>query len=556
MNTLPTEIAESISYHLDHCDISSCLTVNKSWYSLFIHFLYYRFNSITFRSEQHLRQFLESIVLYPRCIRSGIYINRLNLTKLKSAVRFQGMSGQEIDIVDALANCPNLKELTARYNDTMIDTLMDPRMPIFKRLKCIDIHPNTDERLMECYYRYRSSLMKLRLYSVSDYTPDALIAYIASFPRLDSIRIRIPSGSFDEIPMLDKILEHSPKLRHIRFTCDVFTTLPHDQSYPLISILELSVNHLYLKDSVYLKNRFPSLKFLVLIVRKTVEDEVEMLNVLMELKHLIHFEIISRPRNKSLVSSFWKSVYGTSSTPVNNKLILLLKNNKNLITQSFKRCRQTGTKTLCTQISCPDYEIEPLTDCLMNIGGHLSILRVGNHKRSSYFHLDGLNTMCPALTELHLMSPVLSEPRMSYTPNLNLRTLSIYNATLHEHNFRIIEQAYPMLRELKLIYNSFRSLVRSTRVEISENEYKLYTIQLPETELKQLTLAVKYFSNTKIVVVNEVKGVVQRAWYYSERLNTMVTVERSIYSDIPHFDGKRVYILKSSTLEQVSITRC
>ncbi|KAI8972915.1 hypothetical protein BDB01DRAFT_451299 [Pilobolus umbonatus] len=167
MDSLPVEIRDKITSDFTRSDLCNCLVICHSWYSLFIPLLY---KDIRIYFDHKLKQFYRAITTYPRCIQAGRYVHSLDISALVVLRKFRPIMDMKVDIIHMINRCPNIKELRVEGRLEMIHTLMSPHMPHLHRLKSLyfdDTDREGNACVMECYYKYRSTLEYLGMKNMS-----------------------------------------------------------------------------------------------------------------------------------------------------------------------------------------------------------------------------------------------------------------------------------------------------------------------------------------------------------------------------------------------------
>ncbi|KAI8972932.1 hypothetical protein BDB01DRAFT_452423 [Pilobolus umbonatus] len=327
MESLPYEIIESIADYLDTRDFDACLTVCKLWSVLFMKNVY---TDIHIKSEFKLMLFLESLVIYPRCMDAGQYIKSLDMSSLTTADKFRKNSQVDIHATDALIHCLNIERLTLPAHADIIKTFLDPKMPEFTHLKYLHfrvVSNYTTTEILDCYYKYRSSLVYMNLKGLSrvfiKFTFDDIVNYLSSFGLLEELHIDLPIPHFQLNHTLNDIFDHCQRLNKVEYGAYMMNTPIHYyrrvKVYEPLAYLELNLIDFYLQDSFYIKSRFTQLETLSLIIDRQSNNKAE----------------------------FWFNVYGDHS-----------------MTISFIKCPKTGTRTMVSKVYIPRGTILPYDEYL------------------------------------------------------------------------------------------------------------------------------------------------------------------------------------------------
>ncbi|KAI8974055.1 hypothetical protein BDB01DRAFT_807349 [Pilobolus umbonatus] len=566
MEHLSVEVFQLITQHLDAKDTYECLLVNKWWYSLFIPLLY---QDITPRSEHQLKLFLESMALYPRSKEVGVYVKQLDLFFLTSIHAFRMSSDAEIDFIDALVNCPNIEKLTVNGSSSMMLAVLNRKMPVWKKLKYIVfgwIGLSYSSYIMDWYNKYRSSLVSLNLVLLwnilSEYTPDSLISYLASFPCLEDLCIDIRFAPYNNHPIFHHILNECPRIKHIDFGTTSLH-IPTDNSvikYYTLQNLWLMVQDLHVVDIQYIKHRFPHLKKLELEVNEKVYDMVNVIKALGDLKTMNEFNLkIHGPMDAYNIRAFWRYIsHYSMQERVVKKANLMLNVYQHFIALASSKCKNTGIRTVSLSLSGPSDGEIPYDEYLTSIGDNLDELSMSYPSDPFTVDLDVINMNCPVLSKLELYTMRLSTMHQFTFPNHNLTTLSLSQCHISDLTFRNIEIAYPKLHHLSL------SMCYLNLEDLKDNTCYF---QLPNTGLNSLKIVYNPScgSCTNVVAMKAVEGAPVRLWHNEYWCQPIIITEAHDIPSVIHLIStktikvadwsytKPLCVFVSSTVEEVHV---
>ncbi|KAI8972941.1 hypothetical protein BDB01DRAFT_839120 [Pilobolus umbonatus] len=483
----------------------SYLTVNKCWYSLFDKLIY---NTIEPCSTYKLVLFLEALILYPKCMESGRYVKQLDMSYLLSASMFKIHSTKAIDFRDALAYCPNIVELKVNATKDIMEAILHPKMPILSQLRYL-IFKNTSDYtpvyIMDCYYKYRSSLVYLNLddwfHVWRQYRFSSLINFLAEFPNLEGLRIRLPFLSLERLTVLDTLTDQCPHLNYITYKASSLN-LPYPNNRPLIECpflthLELHLTRLSIRDVHYIKDKFTQLRQLSLIICTSQCEKKQVVDLLMEINTLTKLDIfICGSENRDYAESFWNQ--SSESHPLTNKRNVH-EYDEDLVHLSFIKPSTKHTH--------PKYPLPT----------QLSL---------SHYHITNTSTS---------MIPINHQSTLSFEKCI----FSVEEQKIPIPIFRDIEQAYPKTQSLYLHYPVFINIQS--------------TIQLPETGLTYFLFKKKSSSFPKwnIMIQREVNKTPVYSWHWCFESKKMV--ESSGEEEIMKLKRsfvKPVLLFVSSTIEQ------
>ncbi|KAI8972111.1 hypothetical protein BDB01DRAFT_811436 [Pilobolus umbonatus] len=556
MEYLPYEIIESIVHLLVSKDFFQCITVNKFWYTLFIKYLY---TSIEFKNEHRINLFLNSLQLYSRSMDAGSYVRHLDLSTLKSENIVHATNGSHI--LSALVYCPNIEQLTLYPKPYIIESILDTNMPDMNRLKKIIFtsvyyHSKMNNRIMECYYKYRLSITCLLLDKMvnilSERTPNSLILYLTSFSRLERLNIALPLIS--NTSMFHTILTQCPQLTSLQYKCERIV-VPTDGEpfickYPLMRDLILNVNAFCLDDAHYIERRFIRLKCLKIYIKNKLHNEVDVVQALGTINTLDYFTIkVFHPLHVSTLDVFWKqAVISPAQNQTTNKAAFLQNMYDTPSTRlSFVRCPMTGIKRTSSEIIIREDIGSQYETYLESMGAYLAELETRDLNFPSVVNLEVINRLCPQLFNLLITSSRITIPNHLIKPSKHLTTLTLSYCKMSNESFRDIELAYPGLLKLKLAPAIF---------EVNHVTDQIHGFQLPETGLETLIYEKCMFSYSKmnVIIVREIEGIPARSWYYNQQSKQLeVSENEDIVSQMKRLSVTPLILLRSSTLQDVQV---
>ncbi|KAI8985267.1 hypothetical protein BDB01DRAFT_789506 [Pilobolus umbonatus] len=537
-------------------DYFACLTVNKHWHSLFHKILY---KSIVSINDQRLEMLLDALTLYSRNKGMAEYTEHLDISNIKSADRFGFNTYNEDNIIKALTHCPNLLELKVKNLPDIIFTLLDPRTPQLNKLRKFNLNPprrgyGLQREIMAVYYKFRARLPLLDFSNLQEgvytYSADALVTYLTSFPCLENLRIDVNYEHLRDHISFQDIISPLHTITDVKYECHSLNIPAKEQPSimrkPSMKILALNMDHLYLQDKQYIKNTFTGLTSLVLTVDQSVTDHIYVIDDFMGMETLNNLTLILPGSfDKNTVHAFWKYAHPMSrelKTPPKHKAIIYYHGDSPMNEYSFKRCPDSGIRTLTsnswrTSQSILSYKnhLESIRDCL-----HEFVLQSWADGFDS--NLGVINQLHPTLPNLTLITSFISLHPV--VPNYKMNILSLERTNLTDLSFRMIETAFPMLQELAFSY---------VHIMLDNSRNDICHIQLPETGLKSVTLDAQYYSNTEyIMVLKEVDGILIRSWHWdSKKRKIEMTEYESIQPVIDRLSEGTLYLLKSTSVEKV-----
>ncbi|KAI8992288.1 hypothetical protein BDB01DRAFT_424299 [Pilobolus umbonatus] len=539
MERLPWHLIDLIVVHIYLQDAHTCLTVNKAWHSIFIPFVY---EIIDYSTQYKSRRLARYMTLYPGCREAGIYTKSLDLYDNERDFKKYDETIEEAYIT-ILKNCPNIEYLNIFNTNKVIKTILNPRVPQLQHLKYLEFSCNFDvtnsrHSIKKCYALFHSSLRLIRLdgFPKEDLDPVTLLPYLASFPLLTLLDLSSHYMGINHT-ILDEILIHCPCLTYIRArgSLNVGDDVQiSSHKYPHIEELDLSHNRSTLNDIEYIKKRFPCLRKLSF---QSVNSRFnnKMIKSLVSMDYLVDISFaFSRYWNPALLPSRYKQkqVYSEVSFIVNS--------HDPSYYVRFQKGLHAGIKSMHYIIP---YSVKTFNKCLMDFGYLLSGVEVVSE---SYIHnppvlnLGDMIRRCPSLSSIKLYECDSIIVRGEIIPNTNLKTLELYKCELTSSLFRIVETAYPKLQKLKLMPPYFEG-------------GNMEQVLLPDITSLLLMVNVRV-DNVNYIVVREVDGVPAQSWHINfPNIKMVISKGSGILSAIRHLSDKPIYILRSSTLEEVCI---
>ncbi|KAI8972789.1 hypothetical protein BDB01DRAFT_839234 [Pilobolus umbonatus] len=555
MDHLPFEILESVILQLTLNDLLTCLTINSTWYRLFISTVYH---AIDLDKNHKMILLLNSLTTNPRGMEAGGYVRymSLNQTSRDNALKRAAL---EVDAIDALTYCPNLEHLIIETDSRTTEAPIQPRMPQLRNIKLLNLNSfacrdDFKDDIMACYYKYRSTLTTLAPLVSPTHTPDSLISYLSAFTALTELYIDLSSDTYTHSPMLDRILTKCSSLTRIAFKCALLNS-PDSQlvipNYALINDLTLSVKDLYLRDIEYMKENMKALKKLNLTVNAEIHDGERAMELISKMKSINSIKIKIRDSYCiDTYNTFWRYAdLNTSLLPelCKKKSVIWLKvASASSMKLTISRC-DTETTAITSTVCIPRNMILNYTEYLERISHCLHTLKIKTALYDSTVNFDIINRTCPALSKLVLRSPNLNESGEFLVRNNNLKQLTLCNARVGSAEFKEIELAFPHLEELKLI---------AVNLKFNHTIDNVYSFELPQTGLRSFTIEKDIFfaSKLSIVVIKEIQGVLICAWRYCYDSKEMVfTQQENIWDVIERYSNNALFLFRSSTVEDVDI---
>ncbi|KAI8978103.1 hypothetical protein BDB01DRAFT_852641 [Pilobolus umbonatus] len=545
MYTVPTEIFEKIIQNLGKKDLYTCLTVSKHFYSISIRCL---FEEVCFTYQDKLTSFLDSFNLYPRSKRAGNY-TRSFITSCDLSLF------TEMHFIDILTLLPNIEELSIIATRKLIHMLTNTTKLILPKIKILHLYLSSkhyQEGVMDCWYRYRSSLTllpEIPVYKVhEDYTVNDLTSYLASFPCLNTISIDAKDTSVGQTLELKDILQACPLLANLNYTSTSLLTDSTNpaiiQSFPHMTHLEIETDNMTQDNANYIKHSFPRLNFMKLTIDCKEEDEYNMVDTLLQMKIPDSFRIsFIHSFNIDSVVHFVGQLNSKAiemNENVLNKVNFLILGRRKCTTLSseYNPSRRLRTITTCV---CQVHDISKNFDLLDQIGGNLNILEMGNHSTDRVWNLEDFNRRCPMLSEMELRSFKLVAYGGPFTINSHLTTLNLFLCKITYSTLKQIAICYPMLQQLHLTID----LTNDNKMN------KVHSIELPVT-----LLTIRHIEQVKLkwdrTVIKAVDGISVKSWRYSRRSKKMITSDdRKKMTDFGLLRRRPLYVFICNAVEEV-----
>ncbi|KAI8972935.1 hypothetical protein BDB01DRAFT_839114 [Pilobolus umbonatus] len=561
-NCLPLEVIRFITARLDKSDLHRCLTLNQFWYSISIRPFY---SCVELKNVQRLELFLASLTLYPRCMEAGKYIQELDMSCLYSADKFK-IFNTEIDIMDALAHCPFIRQLTVCAKPDMIDVVLRTDMKLLNYLFFKNIDYITPATIMDCFYKYRSSLVQLDLNNltqfVCEYSLEEITHYLGSFPKLKVLSMSI-LNHLQDVSVLDAVFHQCPQLTEIAYKSASLCTPAESTGVFPLSILTLSLDGLYLNDISYIKSRFNCLKELSLTINVQMEKESEVVDALMAIETLSKLKLdIPNSYSKDTLNTFWKHASLPSEHsklhPHNKASIKFGCSIEESINLLFTQCPDTGNKIMSSSIYISATVIREsrleYKSYLEVFGEYLDDLVFYDYDFGHLINLEHINNYCHSLTKLTLMYSKLACTNKSISPNQNLTDLYLTYCTLLVEESHTIQPAF---KEIAIAYPKLQRLYLDEPDFINHGtEDMIFEVKLPDTGLKYVSLNKNFIFETPwtSVILNEVDRQPMKMWRYNQKENKTVVNEGEEMADLLRSYPSPLYILKSKTVEDAYVT--
>ncbi|KAI8986583.1 hypothetical protein BDB01DRAFT_616116 [Pilobolus umbonatus] len=561
MESLPIELVDIIFQYVPTDSYLNCSMVCSQWNNLISKYLY---STIDMYSERKIKLLLEAMTLYPRCMKAGRHIKTLQMCSLTTVSPFKIHSSVKIDFIDAMVHCPNIKELVVDGFPTMILSFLDPRMPALNKLEYLhfmDVDDEIPDRVMDCYYKFRSSLKYLDLTLLTkclgNYTLEDILSYISAFTRVDKLKIKLPfSLEMNRLSTFNAILDKCPRLSHILYKGSSLNVPHYNIQPPLkqssISNVELDLTYASLNDIYYIKDKFKCLNHLSLNINNKLMNEPEVIGELMSINCLTNFDIeLRNSYSKDTLSAFWKHS-GLSTYPHINSSKTVFGSSECL---KLSFTSSSGVRSMSSELTLSSDIIEELglkhEDYLEAYGSYLHKLDISFFKKS-HISLNTLNILCPKLIELTIRYanlPIYNEP---ITSNHNLKELTLgycifpaERANTNQPFFRDIDLAFPNLNGLYLACPDFddRNL-----------DNMIYKVQLP-TNLRQFTLVKTFImiSPWRAVAVKEIDGVHKVSWYFNDQTLSIFTENEDVVQEYFERIHHPLFVFESQTLDTAEL---
>ncbi|KAI8976185.1 hypothetical protein BDB01DRAFT_803598 [Pilobolus umbonatus] len=554
MNSLPTEVIHLIARQLVFIDLRWCIRVNQQWYGWFIEHYY---SEITPPNEHKLKQFLGSLVMYPNCRKAGIYVKQLNLTRLESGEEFKINDERSITFIDALVLCPNLERLVLEPRAHILQICKNPKMPQLKKLKYIQFYRLCTETfhkaIIECYRKYRDTLVSINLGTmtnvISEFTTDNLVSYIASFACLRKLVLQLPLNYFHGIPMVHLILTNCPQLQNALFKCNSLYTFNYTsmQAHKNLRELHLEVEHLKLCDARYIKDHCLQLGTLNIDNLNTIVKPSEIIRVLMQIRSLKQVRLCLATHSKEVCQTFWESIRLLPQYRPQRDCHKAKFFSEYTLSGSSTYTFSTTTSNqniITSKVCSPSVFKDPYDEYLGQSARFINRLDISNN---DYLDILRVNSWFPLLDTLVLCNIASLSILHSPSRHRNLRTLVLDRCDISNALFKQIEQNYPMLQNLTLLYPSY-SMSDNIRLMVGY-------IQLPRTGLKRLSIFELSDRSPFSPIVLRDSGDHTHLWHAHTGNTGIPAIEDSKLETSRDLLGNRILIrFKSATVEDVVIS--
>ncbi|KAI8972498.1 hypothetical protein BDB01DRAFT_809995 [Pilobolus umbonatus] len=541
MNKLSVELMEDISSRLSSEDLYQCLTVNKSWYLVTVPLLY---ATIKPRGYKYQKMFFESFLLNKRCTNAGVFIKELDMTFLLSGEQFSSHPVVEAEFIEVLHHCPNLEILSVSSQPSFVQGLL--RTPDLKKLKELwfsQFCSNSQivKEIMDCQYRFRSSLTSLNLMQVAGYySLDNIITYVSSFSHLNRLKLRETIGLIN-VSVFDTILPRCSHLTHLTYHCSSLKTTSSIVNHSSIQSLKINMGDLCLQDIVYMKTAFPHLTELILTPYGNEDGGWDrILELILQIVTLTHFQMsfsVNYQESHAIFSICADLLFQTSShkAVINEAVFKVSYNNNDRINLSFTKKHNTCRRTIVFEIQTTT---SPVEKYLEKIGHHLDILHLDIEVSDSMIGCTSINVLCPRLSELYLANQSVLP---SAPPNHNLKTLVLSEIEINRPLFRTIESAYPLLQKLTL------TIKNGQMNEVTED---IYEIHLSNMQLKLLTVEWSFFLRSSMMVINDGYSVCGWHFNYSNTEKIVIKDKHDLNSAL-QFYTERLLLFRCKSVENV-----
>ncbi|KAI8975992.1 hypothetical protein BDB01DRAFT_372580 [Pilobolus umbonatus] len=550
MDRLSPEIRDLIAQQFEGADLYCCIKVCKLWYAMFIEHHYKKPQIFGYSSSMRL---LKSLTYHTECRGAGQYIKTLSINH-SGDLDPEYIDHEEVIIITALLNCPNIENLYINSDVNFLHSFKTCTSLELRKLRTMSIRIKETKftrDMMDCYHKFRSSLTELNLYEVAEvtsrYLPEEILMYIEEFPQLEILQLDLSDASFSSSPKLHDILSRCPSLKSLKYRCSVLHTesvyLSTRKEYPNLQNLQLIVKDLHTDDISYIKSKCTHLTDLSITVLESIQNESYLCKSIMEMDKLDQFKIDQdNSTNVNLVDQFWRNAdlfpvfkqgepqhfaaFGLS--PVNKGISLYMNRDsrshqKTLSTNSFIDSNATYEHILGEHYPC------------------ITELLIMNSSQRFRAAIHDINKMCPSLSGLVIKGCYFIPSHEPSIPNYTMKTMTMDDCLNLDTAFRDIEVTYPSLQKLSILSVDFN-------LHTGNN---VYTIQLPETGLKSLTIGRKAF--TGAIVIREENGIPIRSWHYNHESKSIIVTQKEDISSLLaqlHVTSS-VCLLKSSTVENV-----
>ncbi|KAI8972788.1 hypothetical protein BDB01DRAFT_458551 [Pilobolus umbonatus] len=555
MLTLPIEIVENIASYVQHEDSYNCMIVNKTWYPVFAR-VYYR--EIKVNSRHQLLALFNALTAYSKVIRARAYIRKLDISNMPCYIRRRRFHG--------LMNfCPYIELILMPDNPTWLDFLLDAEVPKMESLSEIQFpkffRNLSETRILECYYRHRSTLKKISVdvRHLPEQTANP-VSYIRSFPQLTYLYINVSIDN-PARDLFDDIIHTCPHLKTLVYVTDSLNrlaenTYPDDQHESLTD-MKLEVNEIAEEDIYYIKGKFPHLRNLSVSYTESSDREVDTMNAFMTLNHLenlaVSVSLEDFTHYETCMYAFWRH-----ADPI---LHPQAKDAKKTMTFSgpfhsyipfrfsVTKSPVAGIKSMSADISLIILVHKPLELYLQEFGCHLTDL-IFDRQFGADISMNLINTLCPLLTALNLPISILRHLMESFDPNENITELTVSKFPIKLPTMKMIELCFPKLKVLKLVEceidDDFILLLKHTSHHVC--------LQLPETNLESLYIQLDplIYSAIPIMIDRMANERVACRWYYCPQTQKTIQIHDDSIDETESTTSSMLH-LKSSTLKFTSL---
>ncbi|KAI8976528.1 hypothetical protein BDB01DRAFT_803265 [Pilobolus umbonatus] len=545
MNRFPCEIIELILKHLDEDHQHACLTVNKTWYAAAIKLVY---KTIDIRPTNVLKRFLKALIHNPRSIEAGRYIKEFYIfTYLESY-------SDEIRayFIKAMLNCPNIEYIHISCAVENVKVLLDTKMPQLPNLKQIEFlydHSHSPiDQILQCYYKYRSSLTELNIQSTAtSISPDKIGSYITSFPCLTHLTYSAPykKKHLDFTSILDTVLSQCPKLKSINLHC-ISIRLPYNDrvtsTYRQVEYLNLSAYQSTSHTTEYIQKRFPCINSVTLASENQTNEYTTMVNHLIQIKSLVNLRIniIGTVQSNTLAR------FSTLSHP-HPRSSKKTEHHATIDLTLDRHASSVFTVRECGDIYRSDYNIhctqDQLESYLDSIGHCLDGLYITHDKETPNRDIWTYPNLCSALTTFNARQGDLTLP---YPPLIHphLTTLYLHDCLFDLAALQAIDAICPHLQHL---------VISAPTIQYESVKSNIYPIPLPRRLLSfSLEEDIDKWTELNWMVLKEVKDVPVCAWHICKHTLSVVMSEGdTMLSYIHQLSTVPLFLLISSTVTKV-----
>ncbi|KAI8972967.1 hypothetical protein BDB01DRAFT_808804 [Pilobolus umbonatus] len=531
MDTLPSEIIDQIVKNLDQKSLFTCLTLNKKCYFIFLMHLY---KEIHFsNNKEKLTIFIYCLHHYPRTKKAGEYVQILSTDH---SIEFNQLN-PDIDSLDTLMHFPNIKELTMKPSNKLVRALADTRRPVLTKIKLFKFECSysiNKKALSHCLYRYRSSLTNISITSDFSIPLNPIIdvkSYIASFPCLVNLSINVKESEMGNTFILTDIFKAFPLITNLYYRCLTMNLNPFDplkvQTFLNVRKLEIDTSYIAPDDACHIKNSFPQLKELKLILQesqKKTEDEYKVIDILTQMKVLGKIHIRSRiALNMNTVINFMNQLNERSkdeNESVYNKVEFYRSwyNHSDTLITEYHPYRRLGSRSIYMKLRLEQPRAHHILD---QIGGNLNTLEIHTSADDFEWRLEDINQRCPRISELILgYIELIASVKIPITNN-HLTKLTLDQCYLNRFTFAEIVSSYPFLQELHLLSNYLNS---------SEDGNVIKYVELPIKSLRLMRLKTASFSEERcnLMVIKVVNDVWVKSWTYNTISKAVTISEDSL----------------------------